>query len=769
MKKFFITFLVLTFTASVFAQQVSRERVVVEVATGTWCPWCVGAAMGVEDLVANGHNIAAIEYHSGDAFSNTHTTARISYYGIIYFPTTYFDGTLFIEGGSASSMYNDFLPLYNQRIAIPCDYTAAIYGHNTDLNYTISVVVDLENGTPPANLTAHLVLTESEIVYSWQGMSELNYVCRDMYPDHLGTTVNFAGGDQVIINYNFTIDASWNTQHVELVAFLQDESTKEILQGTMVPIENIMPLAATANFSCNNQQPCETTSVDFIDESLGLITSWDWTFEGGTPSSSTAQNPTVTYNTPGFFDVQLIVGDGTTTSTLLIEDYIDVITTPAQADIPSGPTDICGGGTGYNYNTNSVPGAVSYFWSINPSSAGTIIGTSTIATLDVNSSYNGTIDITVRAVNQCGDGIWSDAFQTTVHLTPAPFWVSEGSSYCVGTQGVEITLDGSETDVDYELHLDGTPTGIIEAGTGSALNFGYQTGDGIYTIVGYTDYCNLNMYGTAYIYPIDIPGQAATPNGDDAVCIGETTDYSTGGAVDAESYIWTLDPMEAGTIAGSTVAASVEWSTTYTGIAAITVQGVNQCGDGIVSDAFEVSVNTLPEPEISGDELVCENTPGYVYSSPDHAQANYTWVVTGGTITDGQGTHEITITWGDMGAGSVNLTELSVAGCEGIATEFSVTIDECVRINESFMNEISLYPNPAGGSLNIELFSQKDASITIQVLNQVGQTVISRNAELTSGNNKSTLNTSDLRNGYYTLKLIAEDGTIVQEKFIIMK
>ena len=85
------------------------------------------------------------------------------------------------------------------------------------------------------------------------------------------------------------------------------------------------------------------------------------------------------------------------------------------------------------------------------------------------------------------------------------------------------------------------------------------------------------------------------------------------------------------------------------------------------------------------------------------------------------------------------------------------------------MNELSLYPNPAGEKLNIELYSQKNASIRIQVLNQLGQIVIDNKETINAGNNKTTLNTSDLNNGYYTLKLIAEDGSLVQEKFIITK
>lgn len=667
-------------------------------------------------------------------------------------------------------MYTSFLPKYNTRIAVPCNYTASIFGQNTSgYNYDVSVIIDLVNGTPPSNLKAHLVLTESEIPHVWGMLTEVNYVCRAMYPTHDGTVVNFAGGNQVVLNYTFAIDPSWLTQHIELVAFLQDDVSKEVLQGTMVPIENLIPLAASAAFSCSNAQPCETTSVDFYDNSMGLVTSWEWTFEGGTPATSTAQNPSVTYNSVGTYDVQLIVDDGTTRDTLLMVDYIDVISTPDQANTPSGPIDVCGGYTGYTYTTSAVANATTYTWALDPASAGTITPNGTSATVDVAAGYTGPMDVKVRADNQCGIGVWSQALATTVYQTPTAYWISDGGGYCAGTNGIEVTLDGSETGVDYELYRDGTGTGNVLAGTGSMLNFGYQTDEGIYTILGYTATCEASMFGNSYIHEIDVPGIPDPVTGDDMVCAGEETIYSTNGASDAESYAWTLTPPEAGTITGNDLEATVLWSNDFEGAASITVQGSNDCGDGPVSDAFDVTVNPLPEPAIEGDDLVCENTAGYVYSSEDHAQAAYNWVVDGGTITDGQGTHQITITWGSMGTGYVNLTEVSASDCEGVATEFTVIIDDCVGIPEGFMNAMKLYPNPAKGSVNVEFHALRNEKMNVEVTNGFGQVVIHHTENSVAGNNKLTINTSALTGGIYTLKIIASNGAVSQQKFVIMK
>jgi PKD repeat protein len=64
--------------------------------------------------------------------------------------------------------------------------------------------------------------------------------------------------------------------------------------------------------------------VEFYDMSLGGVTSWEWTFEGGTPSTSTMQNPTIIYESEGVYDVSLTVSDGVDSHTVTFGDYITV-------------------------------------------------------------------------------------------------------------------------------------------------------------------------------------------------------------------------------------------------------------------------------------------------------------------------------------------------------------------------------------------------------------------------------------------------------------
>ena len=83
-----------------------------------------------------------------------------------------------------------------------------------------------------------------------------------------------------------------------------------------------------AAFTSTTTSGCEMLSVDYTDMSYGTVTSWNWTFEGGTPATSTQQNPTVSYTNAGTFDVSLTVSDGTNSNTFNAPNYVTVYALP---------------------------------------------------------------------------------------------------------------------------------------------------------------------------------------------------------------------------------------------------------------------------------------------------------------------------------------------------------------------------------------------------------------------------------------------------------
>ena len=335
MKKFLLVFSLVIATVIVFGQQVDRNKVILEIGTGTWCTYCPGAAMGADDLVANGHPVAVIEYHNGDPFANTYSNARNSYYGISSFPTAKFDGILTVEGGSTSqSLYNTYLPYVNQRAAVPSSFIIDIYGTHDGSNYDMTAIIQKVASYTGPDPVFHLVVTESDIPYNWQGQTELNFVCRQMIPDQYGTVVSFAESDTVILELNFTM-GGWALAHVEFVGFLQNNSGREIQQGTKSGAFFLPPppQIPSVDFEADATLSCAGYEVQFTDLSSENPSNWLWTFPGGTPETSTEQNPIVMYENEGVYDVSLeatnIMGSGDLEKT----NYMEIEFTPEQPSI----------------------------------------------------------------------------------------------------------------------------------------------------------------------------------------------------------------------------------------------------------------------------------------------------------------------------------------------------------------------------------------------------------------------------------------------------
>jgi len=111
-----------------------------------------------------------------------------------------------------------------------------------------------------------------------------------------------------------------------------------------------------ADFSGTPTTVCAGSSVSFTDLSTNSPTSWTWTFQGGTPSSSTSQNPTITYTAAGTYSVALTATNGSGSDGETKLAYITVNAVPTVT--VSGTMTITAGGS----TTLTATGATTYSW-----------------------------------------------------------------------------------------------------------------------------------------------------------------------------------------------------------------------------------------------------------------------------------------------------------------------------------------------------------------------------------------------------------------------
>lgn len=279
-----------------------REMVILEIGTGTWCVYCPGAQMGGEDLVDNGHSVAVIEHHNGDSFTNNYSNARNTYYGINGFPTAVFDGVDYFVGGSnTESMYQNYLPIYQNRKALMSAFSVDIFGTNSGLDYNILVRLNRVANIPPTwnNLVVHFVLTETDIPFSWHGQTQVDYCQRLMIPDENGTAVDLLNNSYIEIPLSFNKNSTWITEKCQLSVFIQNLNTKEILQGDKVWLTELLPV------------PVELTAFTAEASVDGVILRWTTATELNNHGFEIEKSADGTE----FFTIAFVPGAGTTTET----------------------------------------------------------------------------------------------------------------------------------------------------------------------------------------------------------------------------------------------------------------------------------------------------------------------------------------------------------------------------------------------------------------------------------------------------------------------
>jgi hypothetical protein len=244
---------------------IDRNVVIIEVSTSTTCSSVPGIDRALDQMHEEGLAVGIIQYHAADAYQIPEGVIRSRYYSFTAQPDSYTDGLLRKAGGSYDgNSYDVMKPFYDERMAIASTIKLdAAYEHISDTNYTL--YVDAEMVALYPNLThdivLHVAVTESYIEQIWQSMSELNFVCRAMFPDANGTNLNLEANTKQELEIDFTISDDWAMDNVEIVVFIQDVQTKEVLQGALAYV----PLNAPENLA----------GPSAIDVNTDFILTWD--------------------------------------------------------------------------------------------------------------------------------------------------------------------------------------------------------------------------------------------------------------------------------------------------------------------------------------------------------------------------------------------------------------------------------------------------------------------------------------------------------------
>lgn len=82
------------------------------------------------------------------------------------------------------------------------------------------------------------------------------------------------------------------------------------------------PPVLKADFSATPFEGNAPLTVQFTDKSTGSPTSWKWDFQGDGTVDALITDPSFIYDTPGYYDVKLVVGNGNAADSLTVFGYI---------------------------------------------------------------------------------------------------------------------------------------------------------------------------------------------------------------------------------------------------------------------------------------------------------------------------------------------------------------------------------------------------------------------------------------------------------------
>ena len=416
------------------------------------------------------------------------------------------------------------------------------------------------------------------------------------------------------------------------------------------------------------------TCVNNVYTTEAGMTGYNWTVSAGNTISLGAgtYSVTVCWNTPGAqtISVNYTNGNSCTAATATVKNVtVNALPIPTI----SGPATACAVSTGNVYVTTS--GLTGYIWDI-PTGGGTIMSGQGTYSVTVTWSVQGaqTIRVNYNNANGCAAAT-PTAFPVTVNNAVTPI-VTGPVTACNGSTGNVYSTTAGMTNYIWQI----TPAGsyTITAGgtaTSNTVTITWNTIGSQTVCVDYTNgVCTAPTPGGCL--PVAVTAiPTPTITGPSAVCVNSTNNvYITQSGM--TGYSWTLSSGGSITSGASTNTIAVTWSTTGNKTVCVNYINANGC-TALAAGCYNVTVNALPAPTITGAATACAGTSVVYTTQP--GMTNYVWTVSAGGIVTSGGTSissTITVTWTTPGLNAVTVNYTNANGCTAAtAVSFPVTIN----------------------------------------------------------------------------------------------
>ena len=306
MKNIVSTLLVCLFSVAAFGQ---NRLVLVEHFTQASCGPCASQNPALKTLLdANATKVVALKYQTSwpgvdpmNAANPTEAAARVQYYGVTGVPNSVMDGSgpgspgTIVTTTTINNRYNTAAPL---NLSASHQWTAGYDSIQIGVYVANAGTATVASGAA-GSLKLHVAVIEEDINYpsapGSNGETVFYQVMRKMVPDASGTTMAdswTAGQTQMFVFKVAAPSYLANLNKVAVVAFIQDNSNKSVLNAARTTVQTIagLPDVGLNAFTAATPGLCNGTTTPMVtikNEGSLAITSASvaYAINGGTPVS----------------------------------------------------------------------------------------------------------------------------------------------------------------------------------------------------------------------------------------------------------------------------------------------------------------------------------------------------------------------------------------------------------------------------------------------------------------------------------------------------
>lgn len=530
-------------------------------------------------------------------------------------------------------------------------HTYTVIGSTGGCTDTASVTITVIPIPPPPSLTGPLSICEGAngTIYS------VNLNPGSTY------TWNVTGGAIASGQGTNTINVDWGTSGSGSVSVFETNPAGCPSQPTNINV-TINPIPLTTSISGPANLCADSSGIYSVTGLSG--SNFNWSISGGVITSGQGTNTiNVTWGSSGGGSLSVI--ETSTDGCAGAPQNLNVIinSNPITSSV-TGPDSLCNSGTGIQYSVAPTAGSV-YTWTISGGNITSGQGTNIITT-DWLAPPGGFVTV----LEENSSGCFGTPVNLNVYVAEPPTASVTASDTICRNETLQLNGVAANGTITWST----TGSGIISDPT--IANPTYNPGLTDSGTVSFT-ITVINQPCTDAVAIIDVYINPAPPalniSGPGSACEGDLGNtYSVTGNF-GSNFIWGVNGGSISSGQG-TNSITVDWGAAGTGT--VIIADTNVYGCFVEPDTLFVTINPLPSTSvITGDTTVCEGASGIIYSVPPTPGINYSWSITGGTITSGQGTNSITVDWTTAGSGSLVLTETSAAGCSAPAQTYIINIE----------------------------------------------------------------------------------------------